>query len=149
MRVAIDVIDRVESATIHQVFDPISDLILFPHLMYPGTLTENRADRHSRVQRSVRILEYDLHPFAQISQGGPLGGTDILTIENDCALGRFDQSQDRPSDRRLATTRFTDQAKGLSSTYLEAHSIDRLHVGGNPRENTASYWKPGPKISNL
>ncbi len=80
---------------------------------------------HARIKRGIRILEHDLHPPPQRTQGLRRGRSDILAVEHHTACRRFHQPQQGPPERGLAATRFTDQAVGLATTDIEADAIHR------------------------
>ncbi len=72
---------------------------------------DDAADRHSRVERAVGVLEDDLHVAADGPQlRGPQVG-DVVAVEHDAAGRRLEQPQDRAAGRGLAAAAFADEAE--------------------------------------
>src|SRR4029077_3231378 len=90
----------------------------------------------ARIERRVRVLEDHLH----LAPKGPqLTGPELLdrrSLEDDLALGRFEQTHDRPPQRRLAATRLADQSERLPFADGEAHVVDRMHARNFALQNS-------------
>src|SRR5262245_12920187 len=50
------------------------------------------------------------------------------SLEDDLAVGRVEQADDRTAQRRLATARLADQPERLAFPNREAHIVDGVHV---------------------
>ena len=62
-------------------------------------------DRHRRVQRRMRVLEDDLHPPPQRAAApDSLQPRDLARPRTDAALGRRDEAEQGPAERRLAAS---------------------------------------------
>jgi hypothetical protein len=90
-------------------------------------LFQHVADGHPRIQRSIRILEDDLHLAPQRAHLAFRQGEQVAPAEPDLARRRLDQPQQQPADRRLAAARFADQRERLPLVQLEAHVVDRAN----------------------
>ncbi len=85
------------------------------------------ADGHARVQRTKRVLEDHLRFATERFQAGAVELRDVLVLEPDFAGGRFDKPQQGAAQRRLAATRFTDEADGFAFVDGEGHAVHRAH----------------------
>src|SRR5690242_13726315 len=99
-------------------------------------LPDDRADSHAWIKRRIRILKDDLHVAPQCSELAVVELDHVASLEPDLSGRRFDQPQDAAAGRRLATTRFTDQAQCLASADLEADVIDRVHLVHSATQHT-------------
>src|SRR5262249_56963279 len=106
--------------------------------MHAQRFGDDVADRHPWIQRAVRILEDHLHPAADGAQlvGAELG--EIAALEDDLARRRRLELQDAPSRRRLAATRFPDEAERLAARDAERHAVDRAHEAAAPAEEAGA-----------
>jgi hypothetical protein len=86
------------------------------------------ADRHARVERGVRVLEDDLHLFAQRTQRGPAQAGDVAPIERDAAGRRVGQAQDHAAGGRLARARLADETQRFAAADVEVDAVDGLYV---------------------
>src|SRR5205807_2043413 len=137
MRIAPHVVG-IEPDGFEQFDDPVLELApAFREVMDDQRFADDRADGHARVERSVGILEDDLHVAAQRAQRAAGQGGDVLAVEPDLAGGRLDQPQDAAPGGRFAATRFADEAQGLAGIDLEARPIDRMHPLDLAREQPA------------
>ena len=91
-------------------------------------LGDDRADRHARIERRVRVLKHDLHLPAQRAQLGAVHRAHLPPFKPDLAGGRFIEAQNRAACGRLATATFADQAQRLVFVYGEADAVDRFHM---------------------
>ena len=90
-------------------------------------LGEHRADRHSRVQRRVRVLEDHLHPATHLAQRIPLQSGHVHAVELDPTVGGVDQPDHGSSERRLAATGLPHQAERLATLDVERDAIHGAH----------------------
>ena len=100
-------------------------------------LADDRAHRHARVQRCVRVLEDDLHVARQRTQLVLAQRRDILALEPDLARSRLDQTQDATPGRALAAARFADHAERFTGVDVETHAVDRVHLVDHTPEHPA------------
>src|SRR5205085_677513 len=95
-------------------------------------LADDRAHRHSWIERRVRVLEDDLHLLAERAQRSLIERGDVLALERDLTGGRLDQAEDRAARGGLAAARLADEAQ-------------RLAGSGRCRESapaSVSWWRP-------
>jgi hypothetical protein len=94
VRIAAHVVGR-EADRLEQLDDPRLELgPALRQLVDDQRLADDRADRHARIERGVRVLEDDLHVARQRAQLVLAGPGDVLALEPDLARGRLDQAQD-------------------------------------------------------
>ncbi len=93
--------------------------------------------RAARAERSVGILEDDLHVAPLRDEFTPVQRSDVGTVEHHPARGGFVQPQDGPSQRGLAAARFAHQTEGLSPGNPEAHVVHRLELAHHAAEEAA------------
>ena len=91
----------------------------FRELMDDQAFPDRGADGHTRVERTVRILEHDLHPSSHTTQRFTAEPAHVNAIEMDAAAGGLDQSENRAPGCRLATTRFTNEGQGFCTSEIE------------------------------
>src|SRR5262245_19967500 len=95
----------------------------------------NRPNRHTRIERSIRILTDDLHVAPPPPQLLRSQRTEINAIKPDGAGIRLDKPQNRAAGCGLAATGFTNKAERLTFLDIEADVIDRFDVRSHTREN--------------
>ncbi len=99
----------------------------------PQALADAVADRRSRIERRVRVLEDDLHPPPERLEGAALDLRDVGPVERDRARRGLDQPQEQPPDRRLARSRLAHEPERLAAADVEAdpgHGLDDGHLAG-------------------
>src|SRR5262245_14857272 len=99
----------IQSHLFEQTSDPPGNLRLGSQPVYLEPLGDGVTERHAGVQRSVGILEDDLHPTAQGSKGPVIQSEYVLAFKDCLSARRLLQPQDGAADRRLATSRFSHQ----------------------------------------
>src|SRR3989449_5216330 len=107
---------RVPTQVVGRQADGVEELddALFPQLPRRGELVnheglaDDRPDRHSRIERRVRVLEDDLHLLAERAQRALVERRDVLCPEPDLARGRLDEPEDRAARGGLAAARLPD-----------------------------------------
>ena len=77
-------------------------------------LRDDFADRHSRIERRVRILEDHLQVPALLAQLARRQVRQVRASEEHFAGRRLDQPQDRAAERGLAAAGLADQAQRLA-----------------------------------
>src|ERR1700722_15601196 len=84
-------------------------------------LRQHRADRHSWIQRRVRVLKDELH---RSTFGAAPGGVDVDAVDRDRpGIGTL-QADDAASHGRLSTPRLPDDAQRLAMGEIETHVVD-------------------------
>ncbi len=80
--------------------------------------------RHAWVERGVGVLKDDLHapPLGAHLRVGQ--GEQVLPFEAHAAAGRFEETQNQSSDRRLAAARFAHDGKCLAGIEMEVDTVD-------------------------
>jgi hypothetical protein len=91
-------------------------------------LADDPADAVARVQRRERVLEDHLHPSAEGAEIAFLQVRYVLPVEEDAAVRRLVEPQDRAPERRLAAARLADEAEGLPALDRERDVVDGLDV---------------------
>src|SRR5947199_2231158 len=137
---------RVPTQVVSRQADGVEELddALFPQLPRRGELVDHegladdRPDRHSRIQRRVRVLEDDLHLLAERAQRALVQRGDVLALEGDLARGRLDQSQDRAAGGGLAAARLAHEPQRLARHDVERHVVDGVDPRHLAREETAA-----------
>src|SRR6266576_7272709 len=76
-------------------------------------LADDPADAVPGVERGERVLEDHLHAPPQGPQLLLVQLGDVLAVEDDAAVRRLVEPQNRPADRRLAAAGLADQPDGL------------------------------------
>ena len=122
-----EAVDGYEADT----FERLADELLHQPVVAGDAVDAQRvADRledgHRRIERSVRILEDELHPLAQRPEAPLRQVGDLLPVERDRPFGDLHQREHRPRQGRLATSRLADQSEHLAAAQLEAHAVDRF-----------------------
>ena len=103
-------------------------LLVGQDLVDDDGLADDLADRLSGVQRSVGILEDDLHILAQRLHIARVQLCDILAVEDDLAGGRLNQAQNTAARRGFAAAGFTDHAKGLAFFDGKGDVVHRMEL---------------------
>ena len=102
-------------------------------------LADDRPHGQARIERSVRVLEDDLHVAPQRAQRIAVHARDVGALEHHLAGGRLDQAQDAAAGRRFAAARLAHQPQGLALADVEAHAVDGMHAVDLPREDAARH----------
>ena len=131
VRVAVGRLGRHADALEHVVDDR-------PAALPPGDAVDREplgdqvADLHARIERPHRVLEHDLHVPALLLQGAGAELEEVDAVERDLALGRLEQPQQRPPERRLPAARLAHEAHRLAAADVEVDAVDRLEVARRP-----------------
>src|SRR5947209_9428604 len=89
--------------------------------------------RHCVIQRSMGILEYDLHPAPKGADLPLFELRDVGSLKHDLAFGRLHETKDCPSQGRLPGTGFPDETVDLAA----------MNVQGNPSTAWTNFFAPG------
>ncbi len=148
MRVAAGMV-RLEADQVHHLADLLAPFRTIPDVVDPQALADAVGDRRPRIEAGVRVLEDDLHPPAERLEVLAAERRQILPVEPDRARGRFDEAQDKTSDRRLAAARFADEAEGLAAAHVERDAIDGLDAGDLALQDPAVDRKVLHEVADL
>ena len=103
----------------------------------PHPLDEQRLDRLARVQAAHRVLEDHLDVLAAPAQLLTLEGGDVGAVDDDAALGRGLEVEDRLAERRLAAAGLADEPVGLAPADLQVDAVDGVDVADDLVEDDA------------
>src|SRR5262249_39609488 len=117
----------IQSHLFEQTSDPPGNLRLGSQPVYLEPLGDGVTDRHAGVQRSVRILEDDLHATPQRPKRPMIQREYVLAFKDCLSARRLLQPQDGTADRRLATSRFPHQGQRLPLADLEGNAVYSPH----------------------
>ena len=110
---------------VHQVIDTLLQFLPVPaEVIGPQRVSDQLGHTESGVQRGKRVLENDLHVFAQGLAPFPLGGGNIFPVKIDFPGGGVQKTQNHPAQRGFAAARFTHDTQCLSLLHAEGHIID-------------------------
>ena len=109
--------------------------------VYLERLADNRADRHTRIQRAIRVLEDHLHLLPGLTHLCSRELAEVSALEKHLTTGGFDEPQERPADCGFATARLADQTKRFSGLNSKRYLIHRLDPGRDAREDSAANRK--------
>src|SRR5204863_3864090 len=129
---------RVQAHDTKEVGDPVALRFALRQEMRLDRLGDDRADGHPWIERTVRILEDDLHPPPRPAQVVARQRAEVDTVEADRPARRIAQPDHRPPDRALAAARLADQPEGLAAADLEGDAVDRLDRRLGRREDAAA-----------
>src|SRR4030042_3648333 len=107
------------------------------------------ADGHAGVERTIGILEDDLHLLAQRLHLVIGYVADIFTFIDDPSLLRRQKPQEEPRDGRLAASALSDQAQGLALINLECPAINALDPTDDSLKETPAHREVFFKPFNL
>jgi hypothetical protein len=98
-------------------------------------LPDDLAHGHARVEGRVRVLEHDL----DVAPNGPHlpapEAADVLPVEDDLALGRLEQLDDRAAERRLPAAGLADDPERLARPDREVDPVDGAHLSNRALED--------------
>src|SRR5262249_7722985 len=91
-------------------------------------LDEGFAHRTTRIERRVRILEYDLDALTQFLHCRGWSSAHLRSAEAQRPCIRLDQAKDATTDRCLSAARLPDQPEGFTGLDVERNAVDRTHA---------------------
>ncbi len=136
VRIAVVVLGA-EPHYLEQFLHACEPLVLRHQVVDIERRTDDRADRLTRVQRGVRVLEDHLDVAADRLELARTGVGDIHTLEEDLTARRLVQPGDQPTGGGLAAAGLTDEAEGLPGLEREGDAIHRLDLAQGLRDHTA------------
>ena len=122
MRITVDVLG-VQSDNVEKLADALNAFLLGAHAVNGHGLGDDLTDGHTRVERSIRILEDKLHLATHVLDLMLAHLGNIFTLEEHLTGGRLGQAHDGATRRGLTATRLTNQTKGLARINLERNVI--------------------------
>ncbi len=126
MRVAVGEV-RVEPDRLQQLLHALVAVAAIDEVMDLHRLGDDRADRHARVERGVRVLEDHLHVAAHLAHVARVQLRQVLALELHLAGGRLVELQDGAARRALAAAGFADQSERLALLDGEGDTVHGLH----------------------
>src|SRR5262249_49520954 len=111
---------------LEQAIDLRANVGVRNHAMESERLARRRFPRHRRVERSVWILKDDLHAPADGAKGLAARLRDVAAVEHDRAARRFEETEEKFRERRLAGAGFADEADDLAFSDLEIDAVHRM-----------------------
>ena len=123
-------VTRVEADQLQQLAHPIHARSTLGQAVRLERFTDDRTDRHARIQAAVRILEDDLHPAPHLAQLVALEAHEVLPPEADDPFGRVAQADHGPPGRALAAPRLADQAERLALLDFETDVVHGANAAG-------------------
>src|SRR5205823_14774408 len=119
--------------------------LIEPLSLHDQALLDDLPDRQPRRQRSIRILEHDLHLLAQGPHRLCFECLDIAAHEHDRAP-RLDEAEHRKTECGLARARLADDTQRLPGSYGDIDAIDRLDMADDAAQETAFDREPHLEI---
>src|SRR5450755_341086 len=92
-------------------------------------LDDRVADRSPWIERAIRILKDNLYPAAEPMQRTRTELRHVLAVEHDPPRAWLDQSGDAARDRRLARSRFADDAERFAAANFQRYRRGGGNVG--------------------
>jgi hypothetical protein len=104
-------------------------------------LTNNTPHCHTRVQRGIRILEDNLHLTTQSPHSTLVQVGDVLPLEIDRTVRRFNEPQDRAPSSRFSTTTFPYETQGFPFLQGKVDVINGVDIPDRFREHSPLDWE--------
>ena len=122
VRIAVDVLG-VQADDVQQLADALNALLLGTHAMNGHGLGDDLAYGHTRIERSIGVLEDELHLATHVLDLMLAHLGNIFALEEHLTCRRLGQAHDGAARGGLTATRLADQAKGLARINLERNVI--------------------------
>ena len=122
VRITVDVLG-IQTDDVQQLADALDTLLLGTHAMNGHGLGDDLADGHTGIERSIGILEDELHLATHVLDLMLAHLGNVFTLEEHLTGGRLGQAHDGATRRGLTATRLTNQTKGLARINLERNVI--------------------------
>ena len=113
----------IQTDDVQQLADALDTLLLGTHAMNGHGLGDDLADGHTGIERSIGILEDELHLATHILDLVLAHLGNVFALEEHFACRRLGQTHDGAARGGLTATRLADQAKGLARINLERNVI--------------------------
>src|SRR6266478_6268773 len=98
------------------------------------------ADRSPWIERAIRILKDNLYPASEPMQRTGTELRHVLAVKDDPSRAWFDQPRDAARDRRLARSRFADDAERFAAANFQRYRRSGGNVGATTKPS-------GPAVS--
>ncbi len=108
-------------------------------------LGDDLGDREARRERSVGILEHDLHLAAQWPHVAAVIAVDALALEYDLALA-VDQAEECQAERGLAGAGLADHTERFALADLDGHVFQRMHIVHDVTEHAGLDREPDLQV---
>ena len=89
-------------------------------------LFDDRTDRHTGIQRGIRILEDNLRLLREVKSCLRRMKIKLLSVIVELSLRRLVDAHKRPPERRLTAARLTDEAKRFATINFEVHILNGM-----------------------
>ena len=122
MRIAVDVLG-VQSNDVEKLADALNALLLGAHAMNGHGLGDDLTDGHTRVERSIGVLEDELHLATHVLDLVLAHLGNVFALEEHLTGSRLGQTHDSAASGGLTATRLTNQTKGLARINLKRDVI--------------------------
>src|SRR5699024_2295697 len=127
----------VEAYSLQEVLHALGALVLRHQLVNLHRLRNDITDRHTRIQRSVRILEHHLQVTAHLAHFATIELGEIPAVDIDFASSRLVQLQNRAARSGFTTAGFAHETKGLTAIHVEAYAVHGLYRANLALEDDA------------
>ena len=148
MRVPLLVI-RLQSTDVHDARDIVVILRGIDNTVLSHCFADNLANGKPGGQRGIRILENQLHPWAEFSQFLLAQGKYILSVEDHVPVRLVLKTQDGAPAGGLAASRFADKPHGLASLNAEGYAVNSLDVSDRPLKEAGFDREPFAQVPDL
>ena len=129
MRIAVGVLAHQPNAVQQLIYPPALFLLRFKVGMKIQSFTYYVHNRHARIERCIRVLEYHLHFFAVWQQFLFGKVAYVLPVKNYSAVGRLIKPRYRAANGGFAAARFAYQPQRFVAHDIKAYMVnafDRL-----------------------
>jgi hypothetical protein len=126
MRIAIRC-GRQQTDQFEQLFD-LPGEIAGGDTVVADRLRQNVANPHSRIERTERVLEYDLHPLPVALTLLALEIGDVTPLEFDAAGRRLLKSKNESRQSGFSGPGFADNAEAFTLADRKRDIIDCMHI---------------------
>ena len=117
----------VQTDDVQQLADALDALLLGAHAVNGHGLGDDLTNRHTRIQRSIGILENELHLAAHVLDLMLAHLRNVFALEEHLAGRRLGEAHDGAARRGLTATGLANQTEGLARIDLKrdvVHSRD-------------------------
>ena len=138
---------------LHHVQDTLFQILAVSQPVNAQAMTHTVTNLHLGIERSVGILENDLHPASKTAHFFRTEGCEVRAIEHDLSICRLQQTQHQSSSRCLATAALSHQAEHFTLANIEINAIHGtnkiLLLGSKRLEKTGLHGEPATQPVHL
>src|SRR5262249_10090455 len=123
---------RGQTDELEQRSHPGAPFLARPDAVDREPLPDDARDPHPRVERSVRVLEDDLH---RATYGAQLARPELqerAALEPHVARRGLEEAQDQPSQGGFSAAGLSDETERLAGRDREGNAVHRAHDGARP-----------------